>query len=96
MIQLVLQERGFEFLFELQRRQDLIRYEFAHGGEPVGFEQSQRPDANRYAPTFTHPWAFKSESEGCRALFPIPRQQLNTNPNLEQNPGYPGCGSGAP
>jgi len=96
MIQLVLQERGFEFLFELQRRQDLIRYEFAHGGEPVGFEQSQRPDADRYAPTFTHPWAFKSESEGCRALFPIPRQQLNTNPNLEQNPGYPGCGSGAP
>lgn len=96
MLQLILQERGFEFLFELQRRQDLIRYEFAHGGEPIGFEQSPRPNEDTYAPTFTGPWRFKSESEGCRALFPIPSEQLNTNSRLEQNPGYPGCGSGLP
>lgn len=95
-IQLILQERGYEFLFELQRRQDLIRYEFAHGGAPIGFDQSPRPNADTYAPTFTGPWRFKSESDGCRALFPIPTEQLNTNPNLEQNPGYPGCGSGLP
>lgn len=96
MLQLILQERGFEFLFELVRRQDLIRYEFAHGGEPIGFAQSPAPEAEIYAPTYTGPWLFKTESDGCRALFPIPTNQLNTNPNLQQNPGYPGCGSGQP
>jgi len=96
MRQLILQERGFEFLFEAVRRQDLIRYEFAHGGEPVGFEESPAPNAEVYAPTFTGPWRFKSNSAGCRALFPVPENQLATNPNLEQNPGYPGCGSGVP
>lgn len=96
MRKLLLQERGYEFLFEAVRRQDLIRYEFAHGGQPVGFEESPSPNAEVYAPTFTGPWRFKSSSDGCRALFPIPENQLNTNPNLEQNPGYPGCGSGVP
>jgi hypothetical protein len=96
LIQLTLQERGYEFLFEMQRRQDLIRYEFAHGGDPIGFEQSSRPNAEVYAPTFTGPWLFKEESDGCRALFPIPSEQLSTNPNLQQNPGYPGCGDGKP
>lgn len=95
MRKLLLQERGFEFLFEMVRRQDLIRYEFAHGGNPVGFEESPAPNADVYAPTFTGPWRFKSESGGCRALFPIPTNQLNTNPKLEQNPGYPGCESGS-
>lgn len=96
MLRLILQERGFEFLFEMQRRQDLIRYEFAHGGEPVGFDQSPDPSADVYAPTFTGPWVFKEESEGCRALFPVPTEQISTNPNLSQNPGYPGCGDGKP
>jgi hypothetical protein len=96
MRRLLIQERGYEFLFEMVRRQDLIRYEFAHGGEPVGFEQSPAPDADVYAPTFTGPWRFKASSAGCRALFPVPENQLATNPNLEQNPGYPGCGSGTP
>lgn len=95
-LQLVLQERGYEFLYELQRRQDLIRYEYSHGGEPVGFEQSPTPGADVYAPTFTGPWLFKDESEGCRAVFPIPEEQISTNPKLEQNPGYPGCGTGVP
>jgi len=96
MRKLILQERGYEFLFEAVRRQDLIRYEFAHGGEPVGFEESPAPESEVYAPTFTGPWRFKANSEGCRALFPIPENQLSTNPNLDQNPGYPGCGSGLP
>lgn len=96
MRKLILQERGYEFLFEAVRRQDLIRYEFAHGGEPVGFEESPAPESEVYAPTFTGPWRFKANSEGCRALFPIPENQLSTNPNLDQNPGYPGCGNGLP
>lgn len=78
--QLILQERGFEFAWEIQRRQDLIRYEFAHGGQDV---------EDPYAPTFTGPWLFKDESSsGHRALFPIPEQQLSVNPEIEQNPGY--------
>lgn len=76
---LVLQERGFEFAWEIQRRQDLIRYEFAHGGQDTD---------DPYAPTFTGPWQFKDQSSGHRVLFPIPRQQLSVNPNLDQNPGY--------
>lgn len=88
MYQLILQERGFEFHFEMLRRQDQIRYEFAHGGEPVGFEQAPEPDADQYAPSYTGPWLFKDPSEDFRALFPIPENQLSVNPNLEQNPGY--------
>ena len=84
--QLILQERGYEFLYEAQRRQDLIRYEFAHGESPTGAPYTS--DADPYAPTFTGPWLFKESSDGFRALFPIPRTQLSLNPNLEQNPGY--------
>ncbi len=76
---LILQERGFEFNWEIQRRQDLIRYEFAHGGSDTD---------DPYAPTFTGPWRFKDASSGYRVLFPIPEQQLSVNPNLSQNPGY--------
>lgn len=87
MFELVLQERGFEFVDEGLRRQDLIRYEFAHGGVPTGAPYTSASDP--YAPTFTGPWLFKEDgSEGYRALFPIPENQLSVNPNLQQNPGY--------
>lgn len=76
---LILQERGHEMHNEGVRRQDLIRYEFAHG-------ESEFEDP--YAPTYTGPWLFKQESEPYRALFPIPQGQISVNPNLEQNPGY--------
>ena len=91
--QLILQERGYEFLYEAQRRQDLIRYEFAHGESPTGAPYTTADDP--YAPTFTAPWIFKTDgsqtglaSEPYRALFPIPQTQLSLNPNLSQNPGY--------
>ena len=91
--QLILQERGYEFVYEAQRRQDLIRYEFAHGESPTGAPYTS--DADPYAPTFTGPWLFKVDgsedgqsSESFRALFPIPSTQLSLNPNLSQNPGY--------
>jgi hypothetical protein len=87
MYQLILQERGFEFHFEMLRRQDQIRYEFAH-------DQTHVDTPN--APSFTGPWRFKTNSAPCRALFPIPENQISVNPNLEQNPEYPGCGDGVP
>jgi hypothetical protein len=96
MHQLIVQEEGFEFLEEGGlRRQYLIRYEFAHGGEPVGYPGSDNPDSRIYAPTFTGPWLFKKDgsklgqpSEPKRVLFPLPASQLSINPNLSQNPGY--------
>ena len=80
MYELILQERGFEFHFEMLRRQDQIRYEFAHG-----MDRSDEP----YAPSFTGPWRFKqSQSDNFRALFPLPENQISVNPELVQNPGY--------
>ncbi|MFB6230681.1 MAG: RagB/SusD family nutrient uptake outer membrane protein [Salinibacter sp.] len=95
MIQHIVAERGRELHFEFTRRSDLIRYEFAHGGQPIGFEGSANPDADVYAPTFTGPWLFKKDgsktgqsSEPYRVLFPKPKSALSANPNLTQNPGY--------
>lgn len=61
----ILDERGRELAFEMQRRRDLIRF-----GK------------------FTDPWEFKEASEDFRNLFPIPRNAIDANPNLSQNPGY--------
>jgi hypothetical protein len=83
---LILQERGRELHFEGVRRQDLIRYEFAHGESAQGAPYTTSTDP--YAPTYTAPWLFKEESDGFRALFPIPEAQISVNPNLQQNPGY--------
>jgi hypothetical protein len=89
MHQLIVQEIGFELVFEGgMRRQSLIRYEFVYGGEPVGFPGSAEPSASVYAPTFTGPWRFKETSEAFRVLFPVPTSRLSVNPNLQQNPGY--------
>lgn len=87
-INLIMRERGHELLQEFTRRQDLIRYEFAHDGQPSGFAQASNT-SGVYSPTFTGPWLFKEDgSEDYRALFPIPQGQISTNPNLDQNPGY--------
>ncbi len=95
MLQHVIAERGRELVYEGTRRSDLIRYEFAHDGEAVGYSGSTNPNADVYAPTFTGPWLFKKDgtqtgqsSEPYRVLFPIPEGELSTNPNLQQNPGY--------
>jgi hypothetical protein len=52
MYQLILQERGFEFHFEMLRRQDQIRYEFAH-------DQTHVDTPN--APSFTGPLAIQDQ-----------------------------------
>jgi hypothetical protein len=72
--QAILNERLFEFVGEAKRRQDLIRM----GGLPGV--------APRFS--FTGARSFKQPSEPFRVLFPIPQTQLQTNPLLQQNPGY--------
>lgn len=68
----LLAERGREMFWEQMRRQDLIRFAGINGGQ------------TRY----NDPWQFKDVSQPFRNVAPIPRDQLETNPNLVQNPGY--------
>jgi hypothetical protein len=56
-------------------------------GREMFAEASRRTDMIRFG-TFNDPWWEKQPSEPFRALFPIPLQQINANPNLLQNPGY--------
>lgn len=65
-------ERGREFYTEMWRRQDLIRFEGVAGGTT----------------RFNDPWWEKEVSQSFRNVFPIPRDQIDANPNLNQNPGY--------
>jgi len=51
-------------------------------------EAHRRTDLIRFG-KFHEPRLFRSnESEPYRQLFPIPSNQINLNPKLEQNPGY--------
>ncbi|MDX1639970.1 MAG: RagB/SusD family nutrient uptake outer membrane protein [Balneolaceae bacterium] len=65
----LLAERGREFFYEIWRRQDLIRFESNSGN----------------ATRFNDPWWEKDASESWRTVFPIPRDQLEANPNLVQH-----------
>lgn len=50
-------------------------------------EAKRRQDLVRHG-KFTDEWAFKEQTEPYKILFPIPQPQLDTNPELVQNPGY--------
>jgi len=70
----LLEERARELYWECHRRTDLIRFGKFTGSEYV--------------------WTWKGNvkegaaSESFRDLYPIPTNDLNSNPNLEQNDGY--------
>ncbi|MGF1670591.1 MAG: RagB/SusD family nutrient uptake outer membrane protein, partial [Balneolaceae bacterium] len=68
----LLDERGRELYLEMWRRQDMIRFPGQNGGVTA----------------FNDPWDFKEVSPAFRNVFPIPRDQMQANPNLNQNPGY--------
>lgn len=65
----LLAERGRELFYEIWRRQDLIRFDSKSGN----------------ATRFNDPWWEKNASEDYRTVFPIPRNQLEANPNLVQH-----------
>ena len=73
-LQLVLDERSRELLWEGQRRTDLIRYDQYTGGTYVW---SWKGGSQAGAATDAH-----------LKLYPIPLNELSANPNLRQNPGY--------
>ena len=68
----ILAERGRELFWEQVRRQDLIRFAGTEGG----------------VTKYNDPWQFKPVSDAYRNVAPIPRNQMEANPNLVQNPGY--------
>lgn len=70
--EIILAERGREMFYELWRRQDLIRFDSNSGN----------------ATRFNDPWWEKEASDETKNVFPIPRDQLEANSNLVQNPGY--------
>jgi starch-binding outer membrane protein, SusD/RagB family len=70
----LLEERGREFLWEAQRRTDLVRF-----GKLT---------------SATYLWDFKGGVQvgkgvdSFRDVYPLPADDVNANPNLEQNEGY--------
>lgn len=56
-------------------------------GFELNWEGHRRQDMIRFG-KFLNPNEFRGASSEHRKLFPIPTQAMNTNPNLQQNPGY--------
>ncbi len=72
----LLAERGRELAFEIIRRQDLIRW---------GIYK----EVGKWVPPSGFPGEV-ANPDPTRNIFPIPRQQMDNNENLVQNPGYTG------
>lgn len=60
---------------------DELGYEFTMEGR-------RRQDMIRFGVFTKKSWLSHSPNGGYRTLLPIPRIELNKNPNLKQNPGY--------
>jgi len=59
----------------------------AERGREVFAEGYRRQDLIRFG-KYNDAWWAKPASDPTKNIFPIPQEQLNSNPNLEQNPGY--------
>ena len=70
----LLDEKGREFFFEAQRRTDLVRYNKFTGDNYI--------------------WTWKGNTQAGRSvesffnIFPLPADEVGSNSNLTQNPGY--------
>lgn len=69
----ILDERARELSWEFWRRQDMIRFEIAD--DKPYFTGARVPDKD-------------PDPDDHYMLFPIPTDEMITNPNLTQNPGY--------
>ncbi|MCB0629109.1 MAG: RagB/SusD family nutrient uptake outer membrane protein [Saprospiraceae bacterium] len=59
----------------------------AERGREMFYENHRRTDLIRFD-AYNDAWEFKPASDPSKNIFPIPRAQLDANPNLRQNPGY--------
>ena len=73
----ILDERLRELFWEGHRRTDLIRYGLFTGGEYLWAQKGGDTPTGGSVPDYLN-------------LYPIPATDLLVNPNLTQNPGYPG------
>lgn len=70
----LLDEKAREFFFEAQRRTDLVRYKLLTGGDYI--------------------WTWKGNIQAGRSvdttfdIYPLPSDEVGSNTNLKQNPGY--------
>jgi hypothetical protein len=60
----------------------------AERGREFIFEGFRRDDLIRFGKFTTGTWWDHTPSTATKALYAIPQQQINLNPNLKQNPGY--------
>ena len=70
----ILDEKAREFYFEGHRRTDLIRYGYYGGGDYNWDWKGGSPSGTKFSAIYN--------------LFPIPSTDMNSNENLDQNPGY--------
>jgi hypothetical protein len=59
----------------------------AERGRELYWESWRRQDLIRFG-VYLKPWALKETDDPKNLVFPIPSDQLVSNPNLKQNPGY--------
>lgn len=59
----------------------------AERGRELAWEFHRRQDLIRFG-KFDGAWQFNPGSPATREIYPIPKSQLDLNPNLVQNPGY--------
>ncbi|MGB3849150.1 MAG: RagB/SusD family nutrient uptake outer membrane protein [Tunicatimonas sp.] len=59
----------------------------AERGREMFAEAYRRQDLIRFG-EYTSPWKFKNATPDYVTIFPVPFDQLNSNSNLRQNPGY--------
>ncbi|MFT4567350.1 MAG: hypothetical protein ACI9FN_002316 [Saprospiraceae bacterium] len=59
----------------------------AERGRELFVENHRRTDLIRFG-KFTEAWWEKPADEACKTLMPIPKSQIDANPNLVQNPCY--------
>ncbi|MEN9413716.1 MAG: hypothetical protein RLZ62_20 [Bacteroidota bacterium] len=67
-------ERLLEFVFEGHRFDDIVRWGWLYDSARLTALKSHDPEFNSYVPG--------------REYFSIPQLEIETNPNLRQNPGY--------
>jgi hypothetical protein len=84
----LLMARGRELYIENWRRQDLIRFKGGmHWHINSNGQKGKKYPAGKTA--YNDAYRFKKVDAPYHNVFPIPRAQLQANPNLTQNPDYP-------
>ncbi|RCH55864.1 RagB/SusD family nutrient uptake outer membrane protein [Mucilaginibacter hurinus] len=71
----IIDERGREFMWEGQRRTDLVRFKRFTGGDYIWPWKGGVKAGSASVPAY-------------RDIFPLPYSDLVANPSLKQNPGY--------